>query len=603
MMAKLYGTFRYPLARARRLRTWALAIAGWVAAGLAGGEIPVIDQPMLTDPPCENIVPRPVFPAALRDLWRAALNRTDTELRRAAADTVAVAQQRGMEGLAGLHSELVRILRSSEQNAGVRRAAARALVVLEARDQASLLAQIAKADGVEVARFVEPALARWGHTELDAEWLQRLGEPETPLLYRLLAAECIAIRQTGGAAGPLVAVVHDRRAPPALRLAASQALPRLSGTDLLGEARKLAADTSPTGMWERVYAVSLVAGQPTSDGVVEFLRERARDPQTVVAAAAYEQLLDRDPAKTFDLAAEALPHRDVKLRRCAARSLVAQADADAVQRIRPLLADVNTELRQWVAQSLVDLAARDDLRPSVLEAVRLTLAEESWQGLEQAALVAVALADHSAAPRLIELMAHGRPEVALTACFGLRKFRLPDTFPAMLEHAQKQHERQQQPDNPEYVHAMINEQHAQLFQSFGLERFAAAEPLMRRYVGKNMVFQARSRAAACWALGFLHEGKPDVQLAQQFAARLSDVNSQIPEEPEVRRMCAVSLGRMRATSTVPTLKTYAEYDSVYSDVGQAAWWAVEEMTDETRPAAPPLEKYILGWFLQPIEKP
>ena len=83
--------------------------------------------------------------------------------------------------------------------------------------------------------------------------------------------------------------------------------------------------------------------------------------------------------------------------------------------------------------------------------------------------------------------------------------------------------------------------------------------------------------------------------------RLSDTNPMFPEEPEVRQMSAVSLGRMHAEDSVPALRRFLREESLESSVGYACAWAIREITREPIPELPVHEVPRMGWFLEPID--
>jgi HEAT repeat protein len=507
-----------------------------------------------------------------------------------------------MEGLEGLRGELAELAQDQEAGPVVRRAAARAMVALDSREHAELLARLAASEGPEVAQWVEPALARWGYGGLTSEWLKRLEDKPVPLMSWRLAVDCLVIRGERAAAPPLLHVVHDDRTPATVRLAAAKAIAALEQDGLVDDARRLASDKSSTASLRRILGVTLLRRHRDAESVA-LLRELATDANPVVAASAFERLLEIDPKHAYDLAAAALGNADVKVRSAAARALVAQGEATSIRQVSALLADRNPTLRIWVRQSLVELAQRPEMRSVVIEEIERSLDTHSWQGLEQAMMLAVSLEHKAIAGRLVEYMPHPRPEVALAACFALRKFRVPELLPPMLEHATKQQQRRLDGGILPHETVMSDDQLIQLAQAFGEMRYQPADGLLRKLVPKVVPYGIHARAAACWALGYLHEGKAPSDLVGQFEARLSDIASEMPEADEVRRMCAASMGRMRAESALPVLRRFCDGEGQFTDVGQACWWSIERMTDEKRPPFVIYSRNLLGWFMQPTDLP
>ena len=103
-----------------------------------------------------------------------------------------------------------------------------------------------------------------------------------------------------------------------------------------------------------------------------------------------------------------------------------------------LLDDPHPAVRGSVREALYALAQRPDLGDSIRQVATQVLAGDRWRGLEQAALLLAALDHKPAAPRLVELLEFGRPEVGVAAGWGLKKLAVPETLPAMLDKATRQ---------------------------------------------------------------------------------------------------------------------------------------------------------------------
>jgi hypothetical protein len=88
-------------------------------------------------------------------------------------------------------------------------------------------------------------------------------------------------------------------------------------------------------------------------------------------------------------------------------------------------------------------------------------------------------------------------------------------------------------------------------------------------------------------------------LTQQLIARYIDMLASPAEAETVREFSAVTLGRMKSRSAVPQLQKFAPIDNANSPVGQAAYWALHEITGD--PIPPPLVIHLEhnNWFLEP----
>ncbi|MEX0818359.1 MAG: hypothetical protein WD070_02165, partial [Pirellulaceae bacterium] len=254
-------------------------------------------------------------------------------------------------------------------------------------------------------------------------------------------------------------------------------------------------------------------------------------------------------------------------------------------------------VRRYVSQSLIRLAEQAPLREAVIQATSDVVVQDSWRGLEQGIIVLAALDHEPVAPRLLELLMHRRPEVLVTAAWGLRKLAVSETLPAMLDQAERQTaDIVDGTAEPRYFEA-IDAQLSQLFQAFGELGHQEAEPLMRKYIPKDLLYTGATRPAAVWAIGKLHEGQADDALARLLAARLADNASLLPELESVRRMSAIGIGRMKAESQLATVRQFLI--EAPSTSGLACAWALEQMTGEKHEFSFEQVRGAGGWFLSP----
>ena len=576
---------------------WLLALVlGGAAAPAVALEL-AIDKLMYIDPPISIPPDTQRIDAGIVPLWRRAIAEGEAEVRRMAIDSVSIARQRGMEGLDVVVEDLVPVLQS-DVDPSVRRAAARALVVLEARAAAPALAAALRRDGTPLAVFVEPALAAWDHEPMRTAWLERLeaiGGPRNAEIDRALALaaiEALGTVREEKAAEPLRSIVVDPEQDTERRAAAARALGAIRDTGLVETAATLVQTASRPPELGRVLAVHLLARQ-SGDDAVTLLRQLARDSQPAVARGALARLDAVAAAEALAVARESLGNPDAGVRTLAARIVLRQENDDAVRLCGPLLDDRNPALRREVAGRLAEFGGREALRPAVIEETLAVLGKDSWRGCEQAALVVGHLDHEPAVPRLMELLDHPRGEASVSASWALRTLEVADTLDPLLERATRLGEAMQsQPQPP--AHA---QQVSQFFQLFGRLGYRASEPLMRKFIPKSAV-EHDVRSAACWSLGLFHENEPDEELAAALGERLADSASIPPESLYVRWACAISLGRMRAESQLPTLRDVRGNEGLRSVTGLASAWAIERMTGEVSTPPPPAVLGIGNWFLQ-----
>jgi HEAT repeat protein len=556
---------------------------------------PVVDSPMYQDPLLEVPEPLIAFSPKLKPLWLKAIARPEADVQRQAADAVSRAQRMGMKGLTDCIPALVEVLDSPESHPVVRRASARALAILDARTSAPSLLKHLSTEGLAYAQFVEPALARWDYRPARKVWLERLAEhrPRRGLLS--LAIRGLAAVNEVGAAPQLEKLAADSSLAPQVRLEAARALGRLRSSGLYDRAKALAADKSPRHLIDRLVAAHLLR-RHRGGPVQTLLRELALDREPAVSAVALERLLAVDPLLVLPIVDRLLPRRDANVRVLAASALAAHPDASSIEKLGPLLNDPHPGNRAFVRESLRRFASKPKLDPLVRSEAMRVLQLDDWRGQEQAALLLGQLDHKPAAKRLVFLLDSRRPEVMQATAWALRKLAIPATLPAMLAKATRETTgRRGMPP------AGSVEQVAQLFQTFGQMKYTAAVPLLRRFIPKSAPFAIELRAAAIWALGFIDPGPQRAELARKLSGRLADAFGMFPEFPPVRRMSAVSLGRLKAKDQFATLRRFYKNDGPQTKIGLACRWAIREITGETLPGPTIYKAFQSRWFLVPLE--
>jgi HEAT repeat protein len=563
----------------------------------------VIDSPMYHAPdlPFPPLVLE--FPEQAKGLWLRALERPEVELRRQAADAVATAHRRGVKGLDRMVDPLRAALDQPDQHPDVRLAAARALIALDAKTAAPSLWRQAQAGGSDLRDLVEPALARWDYGPARAVWLDRLRDPATAHRALVGAIRALAAVRERKAADRLRELALSPREPGPVRLEAARALAALRHDGLEKDAEGLAADASPRGIVPRLAAAALLQ-QHQGEGAVRLLQRLARDPEPAVAALAAGRLLRIDPGLLLPALKDLVASPDPKVRGLAVEVLRRRPSAEHVALLGDRLDDAHPDVRVSARTALHQLAGRKPWRERALaEALRL-LAAASWRGQEQAAIVLTEFGHKPAAARLAELLRSERPEVFVTAAWGLRRLDVPETLPAALSYAEAVVRRgpgaAARLEGAEPTVLGTDHQLSQLNQFLGQRKYAPAEAVLRRFVPRGAPAGAESRAAAVWALGLLHEGQAVPDLARALEERLIEAHGNPPEAQQVGYMSAISLGRMRAKATLPRLRTYYFAKEPSTDpINNACGWAIEQITGEAMPPPKPIRRLQIDWFLVP----
>ena len=590
----LAGLARGTLRAAGRLYLWSIVLAGVGYSGHCWAQVDArLTDIMYLDPALSVGERHLVLPERLRRPWLAALDRPEVEVRRIAIDSIAMAHELGMKDWDMVIGRLVELLQAETTDPTIRRAAANTLVTLDARQEAEALFKVVQGTHLDLAQSVEPALARWDYAPAKQVWLERLGDPNTPRARLMLAIDALADCGDTRAAEALLAIVQESTRPVTVRLAAARAAARLKVSQGVQVSETL---SKRAPLVERLLAVNLLTH--TQDALtISVLKQLAADEAETVAGAALRQLYDLDPALVYPFVDDAIVRPDVNVRRVVAEALVHQASPEGIETLSTLLGDHNPGLRRYCSNSLIALGKEKPLAESVIAVIEKTLAEDNWRALEQSAFVVGSLDIESTGPRLLELLNHRRHEVQATSAWALRKISVPELFPAMLEHAEEQFQLVLKGSSD--ANLRWDTQISQIVQTFGEVRYREAEPLMRQLVKKKMeVLYTQARVAGIWSLGYLYEDQAPKALAKEIAERLLDIESMTPEFDPLRRICAVSLGRMNAESELAVLRRFAVDRGT---VGSACRWAVARITKTPMVQEPDTMVDHVEWFLSPLE--
>ncbi len=555
-------------------------------------QLKMYSDPVYNRPPIEW-----VYHPRLKQLWLEGLQREDYDMQRLAADCFSRTVLMDMKAPEAV-APLARLLKESPKRQ-VARAAARALVALEAAEQADLLWGQAQERGLDLAMVVEPALAKWRYEPVYATWLDRVKQPwpEIDSVRRRLAIEALGEVGHVAALPDLIRLAEATDAPSSLRLAAAEAVGRMheaGGRDLAG---RLLDENTRIGHLAAVRVLAL----REDDEALTWLHQLAFSPYPAAATAAYGRLLELRPEMTYDLIEGAVTHRDPGLRLLSTQSLQHQAQSSSVERLGSMLDDPNANVRRAVRDALLTLSDQESLREFVIAQATEKLDADDWRPIEQAAKILSALEQRQSIPRLVELLEHPQPRAFITAAWALKRLSPAEQMPELLKFSESVLDRIEKGQGTQLQIVRSNVQLAHLCELFGVMRYAPADGFLRRFIPKMSPPGPDARGAAIWSLGHIHEGQGEEQaeLAQQLVARYIDMLSSPAEVEVVREFSAVTLGRMRARSAIPQLQKFAPIDNANSPVGQGAYWALNKITGDP---IPPLQSIRLernNWFLEP----
>lgn len=561
----------------------------------------------------EEVASVAAFSPRLRMLWLEALARPELDLQRQAAAAIVQAHRRGMPDLESCVPALLEVLNASTTDALVKQAVARALIELDAHQAAPQLLAHARTADFDLARVVEPALARWRYEPARELWLQRLSAPESRRNRLVLAIRGLA--ETGDAAAlpPLRRIVLDPGARAELRLEAAQAIHRLQGPELLDDARTLVHGASQN-MLARLLAATLLQTEQRAEAT-DLLQELAGDAEPAIAALALRPLLHRDPKLVQPVWNKIITSQDPELRLLAIETLQALRTPQAVSHLAKLLEDAHPQIRQRAQEVLVELDTVSALSTAARRGAMDALSSDDANAVEQAILVLGAVKHEPAADRLVELLEHPQSQVFVTAAWALRRLAVPQTAPAMLAKAQREVDTSlirlplDAPVDWERTHGIYH-QLGHLIEALVVLRHAPAEPLLRTFLPNppepvvppveiilDAVFQPELRSRAIWGLGHLHTDSPEDELV----GRLHELLKASATGQTVRCASVVALGRMKAEAVTETLRELYASRAPYN-VGHASRWALEKIHGQALPVLvnEPETSWQTGWFLEPI---
>ncbi len=569
---------------------------------------PVIDSPMYRSPvlPASRHVAN--FPEEAKALWMKALERPEADLRCQAADAVARARRRGVKGLETTVAPLIAALDRPDQHPAVRLSVATALIALDARDAAPGFLRQAETGPADLRELVEPALAHWDYRPARALWLARLRDAGTQPRSLVLAMRGLAAVREAEAVGRLREIVLSAAVEGPVRLEAGRALGLVRDEGLEKDAAGLMGDASPAGLVSRLVAASLLQHH-RGDEAVRLLQRLATDPEPSVAALAVGRLIELDPGLVLPSLDHLLASPDAKLRSLAVDVLFKRITEERVRLLADRLDDPDTGVRVKARGYLRELAGKKEFRGRVIENATRVLAgqQRQWRALEQAAILLTQLDHKPVVGRLVQLLTADRPEVFVSAAWGLRVLAVPETLPAVTEYVKDELGRylkqQPLPNRRDVPLPYFDFQLAQLNQFLGQQKYAPADDVLQMFVPRFAnQFPVESRAAGVWALGLIHEGKNVPALATAVEERLNDTGSMPPEDTRVRWMSAITLGRMGAKDALPSLRRYNRDGEPSRDViNNACCWAVAQITGQPVPEGRTVQGTQLDWFLRPSE--
>lgn len=599
------------LAHLSNFRIFFAGLAALVVASDAFSAESPLDSLMYKSPsfPAPQVVE--VLHKGQIELWIRALDGPSEEMKCTAAQSIAFAHSRGIKGLEIAIPKLQEVLNRSDTGGTTRLALAQSLITLDAKPSADVLFRQLSSDNPELREIIEPALMKWNFEPIRSVWLERirLGAP-----YRrphLLAIRGLGLARDQKAASLILELVLSPTTPKAVRIEAARAMGKISSTGLEKYAARLVADSTPGGI-TGILAASLLR-EHQGEEAVRLLQVLGKNPDSTSSALALARLVEIDAKLVVPILETVLASPDANVRSLGVVALFQHVSDAHIRLLGVRLSDPHPDVRRQARQALSDLAKRSELHALVVAEGTKSLAKSDWQGQEQAAILLAQLDHKPAAKRLLELLRVDRPEAFVAAAWSLRQLAVSETLPSIHEFIGNLNQKMlaSGPTGGRGVPPeALDNQLTQLIQLLGQSRYRPADATLRAIVprfvnpgGKTNPAGIESRVAAAWALGLINEGQSESALVGLLTARLTDINPGPPgmEDDRVRQMAAVSLGRMKARESLPTLRRFYAGKPTLRTINNACGWAIEQITGEVVPPPEMIHRNVVGWFLYPIE--
>ncbi len=473
---------------------------------------------------------------------------------------------------------ILKRLNEGEPNLTVEHELLAAACLLDDGSRSDLLWQAALKSPLS-QRMVERALVRWHRPEALSIWRKRIADANTPVHDLLLACQGIGEVGTEEDIPSLRALALSGIQNSEVRIAAAKSIGQLGSVVDLPLAQKLRQ--AKTEFADYLAALAVPRGKRSNDGyplpnqeTVGFMTALANSESQIAQRAAYAWLCELVPSQASEISTQFIESPDSELRRLALR-VVATTDHEKRFAIGlSLLRDPHPEIRDEARGHLRDWAEKSGENERVLkQAISEELMKSDWRSLVESIRLMVELEDDRYLDRFIDLLDHPRPEVGIAAAWGLSRLAHEHgILSKMLIHARHWTDVFKTSEKP------VDEHHrrrvAHLLESFGVERFAPAQPLLMEYVPRNDGLGLIVRIAGTWGAGRMWEKSDHPQLARLLCKRIADKNNPNPEYATIRYAATLALGYLADPATREDLITN---DEPGGPIGYATAWAVQQL--------------------------
>lgn len=445
---------------------------------------------------------------------------------------------------------------------------------LDMQDCKDRLLELARKDSF-LASQIEPVVCKWDSTIILAEWRSQLSNKQTtdqqvrkavkglgqfgssedvPLLKKRLATEASNILQ--------------------IEIAQSIGLLQDSGLEpdadafhgLCVEKKSLIGDSLAIGLLSR----------HRSEAASKIIADISELGSGEDAAHAIHTLIEVDPKTAIVIARKRIADTEANVRKACISAIAQLGD---LEDLSPLVASISDPIlgnREAATMVLIRFAEKHP--QEVVDGVRPTLKSKSWQGIEQSILLLSELNRKECIPDFFELLDHPKPDVFVTAAWGLRVLVVQEEDLAKILDRCKEivamvmAEDRPKPITNDDFHAL-----AHMVEALGEQRYAPAGEFLSHFIPSSSPGPIHVRCSAIWGIGRIYEGNKDCEYRKGIEERMMDFRDLTPESIWVRTVCAFTLGRIGNPDSLAQFKQLPEPDDI--PIGQGRVWAVKRIEE------------------------
>ena len=417
--------------------------------------------------------------------------------------------------------------------------------------------------------IVEPHLTKWKSPVALEIWRQRLKDSKSSSAQIENALNGLAVVGQEQDRALCLEWLESSRSSPVTRFAAAKTLGALQPNGLTDMANQILISEDPD---KHLLAASLVASH-TDPNALRILETILQQGTSVSQRLAANSIKEHFPQQGLAMVVGWTKHPDDVIRLAALELLKSTPSEEHTRLQATLLADPDLKIRKTARTQLLELAGKD-FRTLVDDCVSQNLASQTWQGIEQAIVLAVELQDRSRCPKFIELLEHTRPEVNMSAGWALMELaNEPAILAGIVPHTERYTNdlaAEKKIAKQDYIRLSF------LFEAFGRNRYEPVLPMLRKYVPRdNFKMGNLTRTSAIWAIGKTMKQQDDPALRAQLHERVLDLGTMLPENYLVGYACLLTLGEFGYLESKPIVERHAQPGQ--DALSCAGRWAKEQI--------------------------